>query len=112
MSTSRIYCTACGHAAVIRKINRKYRELADIYCACSNVECGHTFVMNLIFSHTISPSAMDCGHIYKAFVDGVKPEDREMIIAMLKGATEAEKIMRNHQSGSPKVIYKRRPPAE
>lgn len=112
MRLSRIECTACGHAAVIRKTNRKHRELADIYCACSNVDCGHTFVMNLSFSHTISPSAMDCGHVYKAFVDGVKPEDRDMIIAMLKGATEADKIMRNHQPSSPKVIYKRRPSAE
>lgn len=108
MRLSRIYCTACGQAALIRKTNRKHRELADIYCACSNVECGHTFVMNLSFSHTLSPSAMDCGHAYKAFVDTVKPEDREAIIAMLKRADEADKIMQTHQASLPEVTVIRR----
>ncbi|MBP2156934.1 hypothetical protein J2067_004626 [Erwinia rhapontici] len=59
MRLSRIYCTACCQAALIRKTTRKHRDLADIYCACSNIECGHTFVMNLSFSHTLSPSAME-----------------------------------------------------
>lgn len=108
MRVSRIYCTACGHAALIRKTNRKHRELADIYCACSNVECGHTFVMNLSFSHTLSPSAIDCGHAYKAFIDTVKPEDREAIIDMLKRADEADKITQSHQESLPEVTVIRR----
>ncbi|WP_249415496.1 ogr/Delta-like zinc finger family protein [Enterobacter roggenkampii] len=27
-------------------------------CACTEVECGHTFVFNASFSHTLSPSGM------------------------------------------------------
>ncbi len=57
MRVLKIECPECGSKAVIRKTNRKHREIADIYCACADVECGHTFVMNLTFSHTLSPSA-------------------------------------------------------
>ncbi len=57
MRVLKIECPECGSKAVIRKTNRKHRQIADIYCACADVECGHTFVMNLTFSHTLSPSA-------------------------------------------------------
>lgn len=52
-----IFCPICSQKAIIRKSNRKHHEISDLYCACSDVECGHTFVLNLIFSHTLSPSA-------------------------------------------------------
>lgn len=48
----------CMSVATVRKTNRKHPKLSDVYCYCSNVECGHTFVMNVSFSHTISPSAL------------------------------------------------------
>ncbi|MFB4731487.1 ogr/Delta-like zinc finger family protein, partial [Enterobacter hormaechei subsp. steigerwaltii] len=47
MRVLKIECPECGSKAVIRKTNRKHRKIADIYCACADVECGHTFVMNL-----------------------------------------------------------------
>ncbi|MBD8163708.1 ogr/Delta-like zinc finger family protein [Erwinia persicina] len=112
MRVQRIECTECGEPATIRKTNRKHRELADLYCCCSNVECGHTFVMTQTFSHTISPSALGRGNLYKALVDAVKPEDREMIIAMLQGAAEADKIIFNHPASVSKIIYTRRPPSQ
>jgi len=34
-------------------------QLTRLYCACTNVECGHTFVMHLEFGHILSPSALD-----------------------------------------------------
>ena len=69
MRVLKIQCTACGANAVIRKTNRKHREIADIYCACSDVECGHTFVMNLTFSHTLSPSAKTGDQLLQAVID-------------------------------------------
>jgi hypothetical protein len=32
-------------------------EFARLYCQCSSPHCGHTWVANLTFSHTLSPSA-------------------------------------------------------
>ena len=56
MRVMKVYCPVCEARAVIKKTARKHKELSDLYCACTDVECGHTFVMNMTFSHTISPS--------------------------------------------------------
>lgn len=56
MRVLKIECPECGSKAVIRKTNRKHRQIADIYCACADVECGHTFVMNLAFSTLSAPA--------------------------------------------------------
>ncbi|MHB2093324.1 ogr/Delta-like zinc finger family protein [Pantoea dispersa] len=29
--------------------NRKHPQLSDVYCQCTNLECRHTFVMNVPF---------------------------------------------------------------
>lgn len=49
-------------ACLIHRIPSSYQPSADLkqlYCSCNNPECGHTFVMEVTFSHTLSPSAMD-----------------------------------------------------
>ncbi|EPE2232064.1 ogr/Delta-like zinc finger family protein [Cronobacter turicensis] len=51
-------CPVCLADAKTRKTNRKHPQLANVYCQCSNMECGHSFVMNVSFSHTISPSTL------------------------------------------------------
>ena len=38
MRVLKIECPECGSKAVIRKTNRKHRQIADIYCACADVE--------------------------------------------------------------------------
>ncbi|EJD1095208.1 ogr/Delta-like zinc finger family protein, partial [Salmonella enterica] len=46
MKMMRMYCPTCQAVARIGKTNRKHPQLYDVYCYCSNVECGHSFVMN------------------------------------------------------------------
>ena len=55
----RVRCPSCGKVAAIQSSNEMDSQLKQIYCACSDPECGHTFVMNVEFSHTLSPSAHD-----------------------------------------------------
>ncbi|HFP1355915.1 TPA: ogr/Delta-like zinc finger family protein, partial [Escherichia coli] len=69
-------CPDCGAPAVIRKTDWKTPELADLYCACSDVECGHTFVCTMTFSHTLSPGARSGRNMVKFLVDAMRPEDR------------------------------------
>ncbi|HCP2427182.1 TPA: ogr/Delta-like zinc finger family protein, partial [Escherichia coli] len=64
-------CPDCGAPAVIRKTDWKTPELADLYCACSDVECGHTFVCTMTFSHTLSPSARSGRNMVKFLVDAM-----------------------------------------
>lgn len=47
MRVLKVKCPECGAKAVIRKTNPKHPHISDIYCACTDVECGHTFVLNL-----------------------------------------------------------------
>lgn len=55
----RVYCNRCQKVAVIQSSSQESESVKKLYCTCSNPECGHTFVMDLSFSHTISPSALD-----------------------------------------------------
>lgn len=52
-----VNCSECNSKAVIHSRHDKDPKVADLYCSCKNPLCGHTFVMNLSFSHSLSPSA-------------------------------------------------------
>ena len=55
----RIYCPRCEAKATIRTSKELSATMRQLYCTCNDPECGHTFVMDLTFSHTLSPSARD-----------------------------------------------------
>lgn len=77
-----INCIKCGSKSVITSRKEVDPKLVQLYCACKNVEhCGHTFVMDLAFRHTISPSALD---------------RRAMLLDLLQAmpATERRELMR------------------
>ncbi|HHR6050983.1 ogr/Delta-like zinc finger family protein [Providencia alcalifaciens] len=82
----KIFCPVCGQRATIRKSNRKHREISDLYCACNDVECGHTYVLNLTFSHTISPSAYSTDLI-QSMIDKFSPEQRQLALGLLSSKT-------------------------
>jgi len=84
MRVMKVVCRECGANSVIKKTARKHRDISDIYCACSNYECGHTFVMNMTFSHTISPSAKSQGSLFKGLVDSLKGEDKQLLLSLLQ----------------------------
>ena len=73
----RIKCNRCGQAATIQSSTQISDEFKQLYCSCTNTLCGHTFVMDLAFSHTLSPSAVD-----------IPPEALERI----RGASRGEQI--------------------
>ncbi|MBW0280698.1 transcriptional regulator [Shewanella xiamenensis] len=75
----RILCTSCGKKAIIGKTDRLSVGHANLYCSCSDPECGHTFVTNLSFSHTLSPSAKTTSEIVSALVKALPPEQRKAL---------------------------------
>jgi len=81
-------CPACLAEAKIRKTNRKHPQLADMYCHCTNMECGLSFVMNVSFSHTISPSALTGQGRIKELIDALGENDRKKALALLLEAEE------------------------
>lgn len=52
----RVYCK-CGEKGRIVSRDELSLDFAKLYCQCSSPVCGHTWVSNLTFSHTLSPSA-------------------------------------------------------
>lgn len=85
MRVLKIECPECGSQAVIRKTNRKHRHIADIYCACQDVECGHTFVLNLTFSHTLSPSGRTGDQLLKTVICNMNLQQKQMMLDLLRG---------------------------
>ncbi|MBY8244566.1 ogr/Delta-like zinc finger family protein [Vibrio fluvialis] len=73
----RVLCPECGERSRIQKSNRMSTKHADLYCSCSDPECGHTFVMSLSYSHTLSPSAKTTSQLAFNMVKALAPEHRE-----------------------------------
>jgi hypothetical protein len=55
----KVTCNRCGCTAKITSSSIESDEVKRLYCCCQNADCGHTFVTDLTFSHTLSPSALD-----------------------------------------------------
>ncbi|NOI15793.1 MAG: ogr/Delta-like zinc finger family protein [Gammaproteobacteria bacterium] len=72
----KVICPECGSKSRIQKSNRMSTKYADLYCSCSDPECGHTFVMNLSYSHTLSPSAKTTSQLAFNMVKALAPEQR------------------------------------
>jgi predicted RNA-binding Zn-ribbon protein involved in translation (DUF1610 family) len=83
MRIFKINCPECGSPAIIRKSDWKDKKLADLYCACSEVECGLTFVYNVCYSHTLSPSGLTGQKMVKFLIDQLKPDERQMAFKLL-----------------------------
>ncbi|WP_256598901.1 MULTISPECIES: ogr/Delta-like zinc finger family protein [Pseudomonas] len=52
----RIYCGSCGNKARISRIEEESPTYAKLYCMCLEPHCGHSFVSEFSFSHTLKPS--------------------------------------------------------
>lgn len=52
------------------------------------MECDHTFVMNMTFSHTLSPSAQTHGRMMKNMIDAIAPDKRQEMIDLLSQAQD------------------------
>ncbi|MGD8230740.1 ogr/Delta-like zinc finger family protein [Vibrio sp. TRT 1302] len=72
----RVFCPECGEKSRIQKSNRMSTKYADLYCSCSDPECGHSFVMNLSYSHTLSPSAKTTSQLAFNMAKALAPEQR------------------------------------
>lgn len=53
----RISCTACSHKGRISSRDEITPQYVKLYCQCLNAKCGHTWVSELTFKHTLQPPA-------------------------------------------------------
>lgn len=52
-----IACPHCEQKAIVRTSRKVTRVVREIYFACTEPRCGHTFVAQLAILRTLSPSA-------------------------------------------------------
>ena len=55
----RVYCQ-CGKRAIVSR-SESAESCAELYCSCSDPECGHTFVSALGYKHSTKPSKIQLG---------------------------------------------------
>ncbi|EDW6361843.1 ogr/Delta-like zinc finger family protein, partial [Salmonella enterica subsp. enterica] len=84
LRSPKIICPECNSNSTIKKTVRKHPHLSDVYCACNNVECGHTFVVNMTFSHTLSPSALTSDKAIRTLIDLMSPGQRQIALNLLQ----------------------------
>ena len=86
MRRQKIKCRCCGAQAIIQKTVWKTDnyDFADAYYRCTRLECGHTWVMNLTYSHTLVPSGLQSG-VLKLLIERLGPEEKQMALELLQG---------------------------
>ena len=81
----RIYCKVCGQRGRITKTNRLSDDVSDLYCQCTDAECGHSWVATLSFAHTLSPSAKTTNQLVLSLMGSLTPDGRQAVQIALKG---------------------------
>ncbi|WP_323940984.1 Ogr/Delta-like zinc finger protein [Aeromonas hydrophila] len=79
----RVYCKVCGQRGRITKTNKLSDDVSDLYCQCTDAECGHSWVATLSFSHTLSPSSHTASELVLNFLNSLSLEHRKMVLKNL-----------------------------
>ncbi|MEM5487069.1 ogr/Delta-like zinc finger family protein [Enterobacter cloacae] len=86
MRVLKIFCPECKSPAIIRRSVPKGDRFSDLYCACKNVECGHTYVLELTYARPLSPSALATDRLVKELVGQLSPEQRQFALDLLQAS--------------------------
>ncbi|MGN5163648.1 ogr/Delta-like zinc finger family protein [Aeromonas dhakensis] len=78
----RVYCKVCGQRGRITKTNRLSDDVSDLYCRCTDAECGHSWVATLSFAHT---SAKTTNQLVLSLMGSLTPEVRQLVLKGLGG---------------------------
>ncbi len=78
-----IKCKVCKGKAIVQARKELDVTMSQLYCSCKDPECGHTFVMDLCFSHTLSPSAQQHKDVVVSFLRALPDTERQMMLASL-----------------------------
>ncbi|KLP41769.1 ogr/Delta-like zinc finger family protein [Enterobacter ludwigii] len=89
MRQLKMTCSACLSPAIIRKtvwVDETKTQFANVYCACTKVECGKTWVSNLTYHHGLSPSGLTESNLVKELISRLRPGERQMMLDFLQNS--------------------------
>ena len=76
-----INCKECGGKATINARKTLDVKVSQLYCSCKDAECGHTFVMDLCYSHSLSPSSRQAKNMVIDFMRALPEAERQLMLA-------------------------------
>ncbi len=81
-----VKCTECNSKAIISSRNELDPKVADLYCICRNPHCGHSFVMKLTYSHTLSPSSFQARRMATDIFRGLPKSEQLELLQQLQAS--------------------------
>lgn len=79
----RIVCTACDHKGRISSREEITRGYVKLYCQCLNAKCGHTWVSELTFKHTLRPPAQHSDTLLVERIRSLPAEQQQQLLLQL-----------------------------
>lgn len=79
----RIYCKACGGKSRISSRSDLSPVFTNLYCSCLDARCGHTFVMQLSFSHSLRPAGGEIDQMLFDRLQELPPQQQRDIFERL-----------------------------
>ncbi|WP_080761849.1 ogr/Delta-like zinc finger family protein [Aeromonas hydrophila] len=76
----RVYCRECSARGRITKTHRLSCDTADLYCQCTDAECGHCWVMQMSYSRQLSPSTKTSTQLALQLLRQLPKENRQFIL--------------------------------
>ncbi|MRT09850.1 transcriptional regulator [Pantoea agglomerans] len=58
--------------------------MSDVCCKCTYLECRHTFVMKVSFSHTFSPSSLAGDGRVRELLNALGQDERKQVLELLR----------------------------
>jgi hypothetical protein len=80
----RVTCNKCGSVGRIGSRKEINQDIADLYCQCLNVHCGHTWVATLAFSHTLNPPASQTKQLILSTIRNLPALEQKELFATLQ----------------------------
>ncbi len=71
----RVYYTVCGQRGRITNSNQLSNDVSDLYCQCTDAECGHLVVR----SH-LKPLGQDHHQLVLSLMGSLTPEGRQLVL--------------------------------
>ncbi|WP_028115891.1 ogr/Delta-like zinc finger family protein [Ferrimonas senticii] len=76
----RVTCKECGEKARIQSTSDAIPGYAKMYCCCTNPHCGHTFVAEWSYRHTLNPGLQANQRVLVDLVRAMPAEQMQLFI--------------------------------
>jgi len=85
----KVVCRDCGSKAIIQSSKRETVDYSKLYCSCSDPTCGHTFVVDLSYSHSLSPSSITAKGLINTVIAQLDKASQLDLIEQLRSSVQA-----------------------